>query len=715
MKEQEEVVALARSILESYFTRGEVEFFIAALAEDVVWLGAGRQQKAEGKEAVAKWFRDGQEQAIRCRMSNEEYRYRKMAEGCYLCEASSDLSSLEESETLIVAHQRCTFLFLRTLEGLKIAHIHNSMPYGILEENELFAREYGRRQYRKLMQEYEELAKQTEDSYTKVLNAMSGIYFASYYVDAQEGTYKTLKDLAGMENKVTDQDPFSKSALDFCENYVVPEDRALYLEKTDLAYIRETLSEKNRMISVEYRRRYEGRTEWSRMQLIFVDADEAGVLRHFVEAHQSIEAEKARELELGAQLLQRNEELKLSLEKEEKYRQVLQDAFETANRANQAKSEFLSNMSHDIRTPINAIVGMTAIAAANTANLSRLQDCLDKIQASSRHLLALINKMLDMSKIESGKAELAEEVCRLPELVEQVMDMVTPGLREKKQELQIDTGRIRHPHIVADSLRLQQILVNILGNAVKYTPERGRISFRAEERPSGREGIGCYEFTVTDNGIGMEPAFLNHIFEPFARERSLESSRISGTGLGMAIVKNIVDLMGGDIRVESSRGKGSCFTVTVYLKLAEEEEPAAEEARQTAVPGQVRFPGKRVLLVEDNLLNLEIATELLEASEICVEQAGNGKEAVEKVAAAEPFYYDMILMDIQMPVMNGYEATKAIRAMNREDTSRLPIAAMTANAYAEDVKKARDAGMNKHIAKPLELRVLYEVLEEWLG
>ena len=527
-------------------------------------------------------------------------------------------------------------------------------------------------------------------------------------------------------------------------------------------------------------------------------------------------------------------------------RKALKEAYRAAESASRAKTEFLSNMSHDIRTPMNAIVGLTAIAGANIENQDRVVECLGKITKSSRHLLGLINEVLDMARIESGRMSLAEEDFSLPELVDNLLTLTKPAIDEHRHQLEVHVEHIEHEAVCGDSLRIQQVFVNLMSNAVKYTPDGGNITFTIKEKPNGFSELGCYEFSIEDNGIGMTPEFQKIMFEPFSRADDHRTTKVQGTGLGMAIARNIVNLMNGDIQVESAPNKGTKITVTVYLKLQENEKEQEkewvdlpvlvvdddktccestvatlreigiagewvltgkeavercyarhetnrdyfavildwkmpemdgiatakkirervgeevtiiiltsfdfseieEEARAAGVNAFMAKPlfrsrltatlrqftsgkkekdarnyleefakenyaGKRILLVEDNALNREIATEILSMTGVTVDTAENGKIAVEKVMDAPEKWYDLIFMDIQMPIMNGYEATAAIRAL-AGSRGKVPIIAMTANAFAEDVQLAKNTGMNEHIAKPLDLNKLNDVLKQWL-
>lgn len=405
-------------------------------------------------------------------------------------------------------------------------------------------------------------------------------------------------------------------------------------------------------------------------------------------------------------------------EEEEKRRELLEakhaleDAYEAANRASNAKSEFMTNMSHDIRTPMNAIIGMTSVAYEHLDDMERVRECLDKIKLSGRQLLGLINEVLDMSKIESGEIDLEKEEFNLPELVNSLLVIIKPQVDEKEHDLQVSIGDISHERVIGDSQRLQQVFMNLLGNAIKYTPQGGRISLSVTERQTNRPTVGCYEFVVEDNGIGMSQEFLKHLYEPFTRAQEEWVNKIQGMGLGMAITKNIVQMMNGEIQVESEPGKGTRFTVTVFLKFGKGEEQREPISINTLPRDE--FAGKRALLVEDNDLNREIASEVLHMLGIELDYACNGKEAVDRMAEGEPGCYDVIFMDIQMPVLNGYEAAKAIRALPGDYEQNIPIIAMTANAFAEDVQAAKRAGMNDHIMKPLDLGRLLSALRKWL-
>ena len=393
----------------------------------------------------------------------------------------------------------------------------------------------------------------------------------------------------------------------------------------------------------------------------------------------------------------------------------LQAALKEAECANRSKTTFLNHMSHDIRTPMNAIIGFTSLAEIHLDDRTLVQDYLGKIMVSSRHLLSLINDVLDMSRIESGKVVIeAKPVC-LSETLAEIHSIIQPGAEEKEQNFSVDVRNLSNDHVMADKLRLNQVLINILSNAIKFTGTGGKISLCMTQKSAGSEGYADYEFRIKDNGIGMSRKFQEHIFEAFTREESEVVGQIQGTGLGMAITKNIVDMMGGTITVDSEEGKGTEFIINLRFAVCTEtaiSENTAEGTENKENTGS--FYGKKVLLVEDNELNREIAECILEENGFIVDTAEDGQEAVTKMQNAEAGQYDLILMDIQMPKLNGYEATRHIRALQEPDKANIPIIAMTANAFEEDRQAAFDAGMNGHIAKPVEMENLVKTLREVL-
>ena len=390
-------------------------------------------------------------------------------------------------------------------------------------------------------------------------------------------------------------------------------------------------------------------------------------------------------------------------------------ALDAAENANHAKTIFLNNMSHDIRTPMNAIVNFTELAQISVDDKKKTSDYLSKISVSSKHMLSIINDVLDMSRIESGMVTIAEETINISSLIEDLKTIIQPAVEEKLQHFTVDISGIKNQIIQTDKLRLNQLLLNILSNAVKFTNERGNISLKVseEEVPADNKQpqTSMYEFRIKDDGIGMSREFQKIIFDSFTRERTSTVSGIQGTGLGMAITKKIVDMLGGTIEVQSEEGQGSEFIVRIPCKIRSEKTEPVEQSGQTKeAPVKADFSGKRVLLAEDNEMNQMIAVENLENVGFAVEVANDGLEAVEKVSANPAGYYDVILMDIQMPKMDGYEAARRIRALPEPEKASVPIVAVTANAFGEDCEAALKAGMNKHLAKPYDIPQIIQTL-----
>ena len=397
-----------------------------------------------------------------------------------------------------------------------------------------------------------------------------------------------------------------------------------------------------------------------------------------------------------------------------KLRVAAEDALKVAESASKAKSTFLSNMSHDIRTPMNAIIGFATLALDDIRDGKKVEDYLSKILSSSKHLLGLINDILDMSRIESGKVVLEEQETDLVTTLQELQSIMEGQAKERKLKLHVDYSNLRDRHVYCDKTRLNQVMFNLLANAVKFTSEGGSIWLTMSQlEPTYEvEDRAIYEIRVKDTGIGMDKAFIKHIFEPFERERTSTVSKIQGTGLGMAITKNIVDMMGGTIEVESQKGVGTEFIIRLELRLQAEARVANEEgAKQHGhAEGVAEFAGKRLLLAEDNELNREIACMLLSKYGFVIDTAENGQEAVDLVAASAPAYYDLVLRDIQMPVMDGHEATRRIRSLEDKELAKVPVVAMTANAFDEDRKAAKECGMNGFISKPINMQEVVQAL-----
>ena len=405
--------------------------------------------------------------------------------------------------------------------------------------------------------------------------------------------------------------------------------------------------------------------------------------------------------------------LKTSNEALKASRGALENALAEATNANAAKTRFLSQMSHDIRTPLNGIIGMTSIAAANVEDPQRVSDALEKIRHSSDHLLTLINDILDLNRIESGKMTIAHNPIDIRAAINQCTEVLKGSVINRDLEITIDTEQIEYPFVFTDALHLRQILINIISNAVKFTPDGGRITFRAEGRLNEARNTLLCRFEITDTGIGMSEEFQKHIFEAFVQEDAFNArTQYKGSGLGMSIVKQLVDMLGGRINMKSELHAGTSIVINLPFEI--DRSAAEKPGTSSGEDHRYSFDGVHILLAEDNEINMEISKTLLESSGFNVKTAVDGEKAVEAFAASAVGEYRCILMDIMMPNMNGYEATKAIRSMDRQDAGTVPIIAMTANAFAEDIQTALDNGMNAHIAKPINVRIVMETLAKFI-
>ena len=423
-------------------------------------------------------------------------------------------------------------------------------------------------------------------------------------------------------------------------------------------------------------------------------------------AEQKAEYEK-RNNEIQTQAMKEMEE---SNKKLKKAKNITTEALQTAENANKAKTDFLSNMSHDIRTPMNAIIGMTSLIRHDAGNKAKVIEYADKIDISSQHLLGIINNVLDMSKIEAGKTVFKYTDFSILDFITELNTIFHSQIDEKNQTLTIIKENIRHEWVNGDQVHLMQIFSNLVSNAVKYTQEGGKIQFLVEECETKSSVYAKYRFLVSDNGMGMSADFKDTIFDAFTRAESSLTNKIQGTGLGMAITKNLVEAMGGTIDVDSELGQGSCFEVLMDLKIAEDRTVALAAQEETDEQDGNILQGMRFLCAEDNELNAEILTELLKIEGAECTICENGEEILKAFEQSAPGDYDMILMDVQMPVMNGYEATKAIRRSSHELAKKIPIIAMTANAFSEDIQHSLAAGMNAHVSKPVEMKVLEKTI-----
>ena len=391
-------------------------------------------------------------------------------------------------------------------------------------------------------------------------------------------------------------------------------------------------------------------------------------------------------------------------------KKAAEEAFQVAQEANRSKSSFLANMSHDIRTPMNAIIGITSLIRHDAGDKGKIIEYADKIDTSSQHLLGIINDVLDMSKIEAGKTVFKYSDFSIVDFIQELDTIFHSQIYEKQQTFTITKENIRHEWVNGDQVHLMQIFSNLLSNAIKYTQEGGEIQLLVEECESNSSVYAKYRFLVSDNGMGMSAEFKDRIFDAFTRAENSMTNKIQGTGLGMAITRNLVEAMGGTIDVESELGQGSCFEVLIDLKIAEDRSVALKAQEKTDEQDDNILQGMRFLCAEDNELNAEILTELLKIEGAECTICENGEEILKTFEQSAPGDYDMILMDVQMPVMNGYEATKAIRRSSHKLAKTIPIIAMTANAFSEDIQHSLAAGMNAHISKPVDMKVLEKTI-----
>lgn len=661
-----------------------------------------------------------------------------------------------------------------------------------------------------------------------ILKAFSQSYFTGILVNVREDRYEVLH-LASWMRHISKEGSYTEFLEEILNDSVIQDYQGQLREKLDPSYIKKTLNEDelteiDRSYYIDYKVIREEQRRWCRASVVIVDLCDDGSPNHVLVLFKDITKQKEKDME---------------------YQRTLKEAYQLAERANQAKTTFLNNMSHDIRTPMNAIIGFTLLAATHIDEKERLKDYLSKIMTSSNHLLSLINDVLDMSRIESGKVKIEESPCSIPIVMHDLRNILQTDIKAKRLDFFIDTVDVVDENVICDKLRLNQILLNCMSNAMKYTKAGGTVGFRIIQKGHAPEGFADYDFVVKDNGIGMSEEFAEHIFEPFTREETSTVSRIPGTGLGMAITKNIVDMMGGTIKVKSELGVGSEFTISLRFKTtqqnskrgvikelngfralvaddsmdscasvekmlrtiglrpewttsgkeaifrakyaSQENDPfqvyiidwlmpdmngievvrrirmeigdevpiiiltaydwadIEQEAREAGVtafcakplfvselydvlqnascPVKTKdktileveaFKGKEILLVEDVELNREIAETILTEAGFHVNSVEDGKQAVDYMESEKGNMIDLILMDVMMPVMDGYEATQKIRQLEDKTKADIPIIAMTANAFEEDAKAAIEAGMNVHMAKPIRIESLYEIIEQYL-
>ena len=524
----------------------------------------------------------------------------------------------------------------------------------------------------KLLQEEKASSRQAS-----ALQVLSKEYSSVYYVDLEEDTTVPLRlsdvmiELYGLEiNKVY---PFMETYKTYIRNSAAPGQVEMLMSFSDPAFLRKTLKD-NEIFTKLYRVARDGKELYAQIRIARVEDNEN--FKHIVMGFAVVDDE---------------------VRAEQETRRVLKEALAQAEQANRAKTAFLNNMSHDIRTPMNVIIGFTNIALKQVIS-PEVKSCLEKISESSEHLLTLINDVLDISRIESGKTKFNPVPVDLSAIADVVLDITRGFLANRNITFEVKRVNLEHPYVLADAVRIREVLVNILSNAVKFTDDGGSIAFVTACREGGDNKHIVVTYRISDTGIGMSEEFLEHIFDEFSQEESGARTQYKGTGLGMAITKRYVELMGGTISVESKKGVGSVFTVELPMELTDE----SRVKKQDVPISRESLKGIKVLMAEDNDLNAEIATVQLEELGITVTRAADGKQALTLFAENPPDTFDVILMDIMMPEMNGYEATRAIRDLKaRPDGRTIPIIAMTANAFAEDIQASMEAGMNGHLSKPI--------------
>ena len=544
-----------------------------------------------------------------------------------------------------------------------------------------------------LMEEYSRERSQTDREQLRRLEVIEGLsvnYESIFFADLEEEQIQVYR-MSPRSEMIFDERfqtrKFTCVITDYCNTWVHPEDKEQFSTALALDHIRKRLAE-NESYYINYRVLSGTSVEYLQLRLVKVGHEQ-----------------NTSQIVIGCRSVE--EELRQELEQ----KQILAEALSKATQAASARNVFLSNMSHDMRTPLNAIFGYSLLARRDCRNPEAVERYLDRIDAVGHQLLDLIDKVLELSQTESGENRAVEVECDLQETVGEVCSFLQPQAEEKHIDFSMDCGGVTHKDVYVDAEKLRQLMMYLVNNAVTYTKPGGRVSIRIQEGEGLFNQYADYQFTVEDTGIGISKEFLAEIFKPFTREKNTTLSGIHGIGLGLTIAKSLVDLMGGTIDVDSEVGRGSTFTVTLRCRIQAKAPP--EQMEQ--VISDAEKGGRKILLVEDNEINLEIETEILEELGFQVQTAENGKIAVETLSRAAHGEYDLVLMDIQMPVMGGHEATQEIRGLENRELASIPILAMTANAFEEDKQAALRSGMNGHVAKPIDIDVLMQTLDEILN
>ena len=522
------------------------------------------------------------------------------------------------------------------------------------------------------------------DRTNETVRVLGNSYYALYRIDYRQNTYEMIKGSDYVRSRIPEKGPYPQLQKVIGE-VIEPEAFEDFMRSFDRENIQKLVSQRIRDFGGDFLRRFNGVYRWVSVRVLF---DESLAPNEVVLSFREVEQEKQKQLQ---------------------EHKLLEDALAVARQNEKAKQAFFSNMSHDMRTPLNAIIGLSELAEEHVNEPQRMAEYLKKINTSSHQLLNLINDILDMSRMEQGKVVLNNRQINIKDCVEDCLDAFRFQAEQEKKSLKISID-VQDPCIYGDSFRITQILNNLLSNALKFTSEGDSVSFTLQQMDRGE--YAKFKFVVADTGIGISKEFLPHLFEPYMRELRFSAKQAAGTGLGMPITHNLVVQMNGEIQVESEPGKGSVFTVVLPFVLAENEKAnvSKKTTEEPDKPDLQALTGRRILLAEDNEVNMEITTELLAMNDVQVVQAWNGAEAVERFSESEPFTFDAILMDIQMPEMDGCEAAKKIRALHRPDARKVPIIAVTANAFAEDIAATTAAGMNAHVSKPIDFSILCKTL-----
>lgn len=522
----------------------------------------------------------------------------------------------------------------------------------------------------------------------EVIEGLSVSYDTILYADLDSDKvlpYRLSDRIAQQFNYEHKPCEFLSFVSGYVNAWVHPDDRQRVLDAVSPDNILEKLAE-NKTYYVNYRVFSENTIHF--LQLRVIDVGDGNHISQVVMGGRRIDEEILREME---------------------QKQILKDALNRANAAIVAKNTFLSNMSHDMRTPLNAIFGFISLAKLNMENRQLAQSYLDRIEESGHQLLELIDKVLEIAWTESGDVHFAETKCSLVDIAREIYDSLLPKILEKNISFSLECAELKHPYVYSDPDKLRQLIKYLISNAVEYNKNDGKVSLTMKESDEIPGEYSLYQIVIQDSGIGISEGFLEHIFEPFEREKNTTYSQVFGVGLGLTIAKNIANRMGGDIEVSSTEGEGSTFTVTLRLRV--QTDSAADENRSENL--YVNLPGKRILLVEDNEINLEIEAEILQGIGFLIETASDGSIAVDKLKHSEPGYFSLVLMDIQMPVMNGYEAAKAIRKLEDPALSQIPVIALSANAFESDKKRSLESGMNEHLTKPIDIPLLLNTISHF--